>query len=275
MIKECARNNEGVSRNLLFRRNRFHSQYLLLILSILSAACSGSTTSNSTQTPEYLLSLVGPSTVYSGVCSVFFVNLSDVSTQSYKAASSNLTLNLSSTLGGFFTTDSTCSQSTSTITIPSGLGLGFIYYKHSEAGSTTLTLSDPLSSLAPVSKSIQINTPETAGTLDNSFDLDGKRTTPIGSGDDYASGVALQPDGKIIAVGYSYNGSDDVFALARYNSDGSLDDTFGEGGKRTTPIGSGNDYALSVALQSDGKIVAVGYSSNGSNYDFALIRVWP
>ncbi len=60
------------------------------------------------------------------------------------------------------------------------------------------------------------------------------------------------------------NGSNDDFALVRYNTDGSLDTSFDSDGKVTTAIGSGDDYASSVAIQSDGKIVAAGYS-RGSN----------
>ena len=110
------------------------------------------------------------------------------------------------------------------------------------------------------------------GDLDTSFDTDGKLTTPIGSGDDYVNSVVVQSDGKIVVAGDSYNGSNEDFAVLRYNSDGSLDTTFGTGGKVTTPIGSSYDFANSVVLQSDGKIVVAGSSSNGSNYDFAIVR---
>ena len=55
-------------------------------------------------------------------------------------------------------------------------------------------------------------------------------------------------------------------------ADGDLDTTFDSDGKVTTDIGSANDYALSVAIDSDGKIVAAGLSYNGSNFDFALVR---
>jgi uncharacterized delta-60 repeat protein len=51
-----------------------------------------------------------------------------------------------------------------------------------------------------------------------------------------------------------------------------LDLTFGTGGIVTTPIGSGNDYGRSVAIQTDGKLVVAGYSNNGTNSDFALVR---
>ncbi|HZJ13941.1 MAG TPA: hypothetical protein VFD27_02780, partial [Chthoniobacteraceae bacterium] len=57
-----------------------------------------------------------------------------------------------------------------------------------------------------------------------------------------------------------------VFSQA-FGAPGDLDPTFGNGGKVTTAIGSGNDRGSSVALQSDGKIVVAGYSDNGSNYD--------
>ena len=100
----------------------------------------------------------------------------------------------------------------------------------------------------------------TDGSLDTSFDSDGKVTTAIGSGNDYACSVAIQSDGKIVVAGYSDNGSNDDFALVRYNTDGSLDTTFDSDGKVTTAIGSGDDQAFSVAIQSDGKIVAAGYS---------------
>ena len=66
----------------------------------------------------------------------------------------------------------------------------------------------------------------TDGSLDTSFDSDGKVTTEVGSTNDYAYSVAIQSDGKIVAAGYSNNGSNDDFALVRYNTDGSLDASF-------------------------------------------------
>jgi uncharacterized delta-60 repeat protein len=110
------------------------------------------------------------------------------------------------------------------------------------------------------------------GSLDTSFDTDGKVTTQIGSYSEVIRSLAIQSDGKIVAVGYSYNGSNYDFAIARYNSNGSLDNSFNTTGKVTTAIGTGDEYAMSSAIQSDGKIVAVGYSHNGSDNDFALVR---
>ncbi len=104
----------------------------------------------------------------------------------------------------------------------------------------------------------------TNGSLDTSFGTGGKVTTSF-EGSDQARAVVLQPDGKIVAVGWD-NGVE--FALARYNTDGLLDSSFGTGGKVTTDFG-GSDAALAAVLQSDGKIVAVGFANTT---DFALAR---
>jgi uncharacterized delta-60 repeat protein len=108
--------------------------------------------------------------------------------------------------------------------------------------------------------------------LDPSFDDDGKVATVFG-GDD--SAMALQSDGKIVMVG----GSTTDFVLARYNTDGSLDDDFGIGGRVTTALATGirEEVARAVAIQRDGKIVVAGYLSiegrpAGDRFDFALAR---
>ncbi|MCP4927089.1 MAG: hypothetical protein GY916_14235, partial [Gammaproteobacteria bacterium] len=112
------------------------------------------------------------------------------------------------------------------------------------------------------------------GTLDTSFGGgDGIVTTGVGAGNDLGQSITVQSDGKILLGGYSYNGSNNDFALTRYNSDGTLDTSFGGGdGIATTDIGSGDDQGYSITLQSDGKILVCGISHNGSNYDSALTR---
>jgi uncharacterized delta-60 repeat protein len=84
--------------------------------------------------------------------------------------------------------------------------------------------------------------------------------------------VIQQADGKLVVAGYSWNGSNDDVALVRYNEDGSLDTSFDGDGKVTTAIGAGDDYGRSVIQQADGKLVVAGHSSNGNNYDVALVR---
>ena len=87
------------------------------------------------------------------------------------------------------------------------------------------------------------------GSLDNSFSDDGKQITDFG-GVDEAHNVTIQSDGKIVIAGTS----DFNFAIARYNSDGSLDNSFSSDGKQTTNIG-GQEDGTSLAIQLDGKIV--------------------
>ncbi|MBC7910126.1 MAG: VCBS repeat-containing protein, partial [Pyrinomonadaceae bacterium] len=115
------------------------------------------------------------------------------------------------------------------------------------------------------------------GTLDTSFDTDGKVSTTLSSNDDVIKAVRLQPDGKIVAIGYgrpASSGSFD-FAVVRYNADGSLDSSFGTGGIVFTGFNTGqDDLALAGLLQPDGKIVAGGYARtpSGASSDFALVR---
>ena len=112
----------------------------------------------------------------------------------------------------------------------------------------------------------------TDGSLDIGFGTGGKVTTMIGTGNDLAYNVAVQADGKIVISGDSDNGSDDDFAVVRYNSDGTLDGSFGTGGMVTTAVGAGTDKARAFALQSDGKILLAGFSNNGSDNDIAVVR---
>lgn len=117
------------------------------------------------------------------------------------------------------------------------------------------------------------------GSLDTSFDGDGIVTTPISTdqnGGDEPGEIAIQADGKIVVAGFSDNFSSVDFATVRYNANGSLDTSFNGTGKVVTPVGEGNDYAYSLAIQANGKIVVAGGSnSNTSSTDFALVRYNP
>jgi uncharacterized delta-60 repeat protein len=111
------------------------------------------------------------------------------------------------------------------------------------------------------------------GHLDSSFGINGRVVTAIGTSHSYASAGILQPDAKIIVAGNAYNVNRGVFALARYNTDGSLDNSFGTGGIVMTQVGLSNDYASGLAIQPDGKIVVVGGSYDTSNVTaFATVR---
>ena len=115
------------------------------------------------------------------------------------------------------------------------------------------------------------------GTLDSTFGSGGKVESDLGSNNlDQANAVALQSDGKIVAAGTTIarNGLDQFFAITRYNSDGTLDNSFGRRGLTTVDFGSFSQRARSVLLQTDGKIVAVGYAdTESSDSDFLVTRL--
>ena len=113
------------------------------------------------------------------------------------------------------------------------------------------------------------------GGLDFSFGSSGKVTTDFFNDNDFAEAVAIQPDGKIVVAGAAFSSATDFdFALARYNSNGSLDTSFGSGGKITIDFGGTQDQALGIALQPNGKIILVGsrLDISTSNRDWALAR---
>ena len=116
------------------------------------------------------------------------------------------------------------------------------------------------------------------GTLDTSFGTNGRTKTDLGDGfQDDSSGVAVQADGKLVAVGAALPNSFDLdFALIRYNPTGTLDTTFGSGGKVVFGLESLHDEELNdVAIQPDGKIVAVGDSNSSNNSGFLVLRFNP
>lgn len=116
------------------------------------------------------------------------------------------------------------------------------------------------------------------GTLDSQFGEDGKAIADImDSSDDRATSVVIQPDGKIIVAGWSgvfgveSRGWD--FGLARFNADGTLDDSFGKDGAVLSDLCNfWDDRPESVAIQSDGKILVAGTTYTVGYSDFALAR---
>jgi uncharacterized delta-60 repeat protein len=97
-------------------------------------------------------------------------------------------------------------------------------------------------------------------------------TTTITTSAAAARAVVIQPDGKIIAVGNNWNGSDQDPTLVRYLSSGLLDPTFGSGGIVATKSPNPGSYIETAALQADGKIVVGGYMSNGTYAVFLVGR---
>ncbi len=109
----------------------------------------------------------------------------------------------------------------------------------------------------------------TDGSLDNSFVKQGMILTDLGSTEDFAFDIAIQLDDKIIVVGTSGEFTDRDFSLARFNADGTIDQSFGSNGIVKTSV-LYDDELYSVAIQSDGKIVAGG-TGNSIGYIFRFL----
>ena len=111
------------------------------------------------------------------------------------------------------------------------------------------------------------------GGLDKGFGSKGKVTTDFG-GTDVATALALDGLGRIVVAGRTCAAGSCDFALARYNTDGSLDTTFNSTGKVTTDFG-GLDLANAIVLDGLGRIVVAGTTDAGACCAFALARYLP
>ncbi len=98
--------------------------------------------------------------------------------------------------------------------------------------------------------------------------------TDFNANNDKAYAIAVQTDGKILVTGYTDNGtgSEKDIALARYNADGTPDETFSGGQVIEDVGGGGNDEARAIALQGTGEIIVAGYAANGADEDIAVVR---
>ena len=119
-----------------------------------------------------------------------------------------------------------------------------------------------------------------SGRLDTSFSSDGKMTiTMFVRGDNRASDIAIDKQGRIILVGQTVGFDQDKdFAVARLTSSGAMDDSFGVAGTQQIRFSRNDDWASAVTLDKQGRIVVVGTVSLGSasrDYDFAVARLLP
>ncbi len=115
----------------------------------------------------------------------------------------------------------------------------------------------------------------TDGTPDPEFGTNGIVHVDFNSTGDNGHALTIQPDGKIVLAGETSVKGQSDFALARINIDGSLDETFGDGGKVVTNMGSTFEFPNAVTLQEDHKIIAAGRVSAGNFSDFGMVRYNP
>ena len=115
------------------------------------------------------------------------------------------------------------------------------------------------------------------GTLDTTYDSDGKAQLSIGNGDELHA-IALQPDGKVVATGFTGatafpTGANRTIALARFTTTGQPDPSFDNDGMRTLDLGAGGEDANGMALDASGRIVVGGFSNSGA--DTGVARLLP
>ncbi len=111
------------------------------------------------------------------------------------------------------------------------------------------------------------------GTLDNTFGTGGIVRYDYQYADDRGYGVTIQSDGKVIVAGCTFNGQNFDVLVLRYNSNGTLDSTFGGNGIVIhNGTANGDDYGRAVSIQADGRIVVVGESYNGTDFDVLVLR---
>jgi uncharacterized delta-60 repeat protein len=134
-------------------------------------------------------------------------------------------------------------------------------------------------SFRPCLEPLETRETPSASTLDPRFNGVGHRSISLlGATDSQtAAAVAVQPDGKIVVAGtFRFNdGAASDFAVARFNNDGSLDSSFGNGGRTTIDFGfaTNDEQATCMALQDDGKIVIGGFATFSGQVDFIVARL--
>ena len=114
------------------------------------------------------------------------------------------------------------------------------------------------------------------GSLDNTFGIAGMAKTEFGTNPSFVKDITIQADGKIVASGFFINDlSQENFAVARYNTDGTPDVSFGTAGMKTIDSQSFHAYSEAVCIQSDGKILLGGHEwiDYGPKYDFTVVRL--
>jgi uncharacterized delta-60 repeat protein len=113
------------------------------------------------------------------------------------------------------------------------------------------------------------------GSSDTSFGTAGMVRTHFELKDGQTTALVVQPDGKIIAAGFSTDYHNQDFALVRYNPNGAPDSTFGTGGTVMIDFNGSQDQINAMTLLPDGKIAVAGYSFDGNRYQIALAQLLP
>jgi uncharacterized delta-60 repeat protein len=174
----------------------------------------------------------------------------------------------------------TGSLETSTFNPPNGFVINNLSPGNDDYGNSIAVQSDGKIVVAVVTtqnvfKIVRYNT---NGTLDGTFGTGGIVSMHLTGTDECQSyAVGLQSSGKIVVGGYTWTNANKDFALARFNTDGTLDATFGTNGVVITPVSPvttsfGVDIIRSLVILSNNNIIAAGYAYNGGDDDFAVAK---
>jgi uncharacterized delta-60 repeat protein len=113
----------------------------------------------------------------------------------------------------------------------------------------------------------------TNGILDTTFGTNGTFSSAIGAGNEGISSVLVQPNGKIVAAGSYHNGANYDFLVIRLNSNGTVDTSFGINGVITAAMGTLDDTASSVVMDSSGALYVGGTYVNGASNEMAILKI--
>ena len=113
------------------------------------------------------------------------------------------------------------------------------------------------------------------GDLDTAFGDHGAVKTDLGSGDDFAENLLVDGRGRFVLLGRTTSATILDMALVRYDAEGNLDTGFDGDGIVTADFHGRGEFGQDLALDAEGRIVAAGYTANGSDTEFALMRATP
>lgn len=113
------------------------------------------------------------------------------------------------------------------------------------------------------------------GALDTAFGDHGAVKTDVGGGDDFAENLTVDAQGRIVLVGRATSPTILDLALVRYHPDGTPDTSFGTDGILTADFHGRGEFGQDVMLDAEGRIVAAGYTADGADTEFALMRATP
>jgi len=169
---------------------------------------------------------------------------------------------------GKFYRDANCGSAVSQVTIAAEESSSLFYYKGDSAETPTFTADDGPGGFTAGKLKIFVMA-EIPGAVDKNFGTNGFSEVSFGGGETELTGLAVDSQGRIVAVG-NYQST---IAITRWLANGASDGSFGQGGKLLLDVGDKREQAFSLAIQADGKIVIGGTVGENDEADFLLIRL--